>query len=344
MDTDRKPLVNELELEDAPLQRLQSSGLSFAISLIVHLSLFLFLSLYLFNANENGLISLQLESVDEVGNIEEFSAIIEFDAAQEAEAVELDAESLTEDSEEVIDLPEHFEADLTNMAEFSLEDIEEEPLPLGEMLIGEDEGGGKGSGDNGKASANGSGRSGGFFGVETTGDRIVYLIDMSPSMQKGYGQRRFERAVEEVLYSVGDLAPDQEFLVILFCFRMYAMDIDGVGKYCKATDENKVALRRWLYSAPLAAGTDPREAIVAALRMHPSCCFLLSDGEFNGQRYNNPPFRKRQSAITLARLHNKNECPINTIGLEDRANQKALTKIAEQSGGKYKFVPAIRDQ
>ena len=330
---EHKPSINEFELEDAPLERFQRSGLSFAVSLIVHLSLFLFLSLYLFNVNESGMIALQLDPVEEVGTIEEMTAIIEFDAADESDAIEMDDEVLPDEPTDV-EFEEDFKVDLSDLNDFSLEDIEE-PLPLTE-IVGE-------GGESGKASENGEGRSGGFFGIESTGNRIVYLIDMSPSMRYGYGKRRFDRAIEEVIYSVDELAPEQEFLVFLFCFRMRAMNIEGLGKYCKATTENKQALRKWLFAAGLDSGTDPREAIVAALKMNPSCCYLLSDGEFNGQRYNNPPFNKRSTTVSLARLHNKHDCPINTIGLEDRANQKALTKIADQSGGSYKFVPAVRN-
>ena len=181
-----------------------------------------------------------------------------------------------------------------------------------------------------------------FFGVETTGDRIVYIIDMSVSMRyRGYHARRYDRAVAEVLSSVDQLDPEQSFYVYLFCFEKYEMDIgQPAGTFCQPTDQNKRKLRNWLESVDLGAGTDPRESLVLALGRKPTCIFLLSDGEFNGVRYNNGQFGKRKTAVEIARQYNVVGCPIHTIGLEDKANQRKMTAIAKQSGGTYRFVAA----
>jgi len=332
LDNETQLDVEDFEIETTFTRSLQSSSLSFALSLIVHLTLFLVLTLLLIPVNSNGLISLEIDSVEDLGSMLAPSVTkIEFDEVTDAEALELNEEELEVELEDIV-LPEEFMADLSAMEEFQIEDFEE--FEVAEGQVGDPNGS-----KNGEGSGNSSGT--GFFGIEATGNRVVYLIDMSPSMQKGYGTRRFDRAVDEVIKSVDELEPDQEFLVVLFCFRMYPMNIVGPGKYCKPTKENKAKLTRWLYSAGLDSGTDPREAIVATLNMNPSCCFLLSDGEFNGRRYRNGRYGKKISAVVLASKHNLHNCPIHTIGLEDRGNQKVMTQIAENSGGNYKFVPAL---
>lgn len=184
----------------------------------------------------------------------------------------------------------------------------------------------------------------GFFGIEPSGQRIVYVLDASISMgYSGYFGPRYQRAVNELMRSIDQLRPDQHFYVILFCFQTFEMNIGTPpGQFIPPTEENKERLVRWLENVQLGPGTDPRVSIVRALEMAPSCVFLLSDGEFNGEYFNNPPYRKRASAVSLARKHNESQCPIHTIGLEDKSNQKDLTRISEESGGRYRFVSGER--
>ena len=308
-------------------RQMQSSGLSFGISIIVHLSLFLVLALIFSSSASRGLITLQLESIDdsvemyhdEIPTIElaEPEAVVELAQQQLEQAIESDT----------IDIPDEVLVDWSALETSSMDEA------IGELLMEE-----AGTESDQQAGSKG------FFGIEPTGNRIVYIIDMSPSMSYGYQVRRFDRAVNEVLTSVNQLRSDQEFLVFLFCFNMYVMDIEGPGEYCHPTEGNKAKLAAWLASVGLRAGTDPREAIVAALQTNPSCCFLLSDGEFNGRRYrNNRVFDNRTTAVKLAKKYNQYDCPIHTIGLEDRGSQRAMTDIAENSGGTYKFVPALKD-
>lgn len=179
-----------------------------------------------------------------------------------------------------------------------------------------------------------------FFGIRPVGERIVYIIDMSPSMQVGRYQRRYDRAVTELLNSVDQLRPDQQFFVIMFSFKTIKLRLAGNAEFCFPTDENKRKLKKRLYSIDLSSGTDPREAIVSALKLKPSCIYLLSDGEFNGVELRNGIYRDKIDAFQLSVKHNKNQCPIHTIGLEDPRTQEQLTQISKASGGTYVFVPA----
>ena len=119
------------------------------------------------------------------------------------------------------------------------------------------------------------------------------------------------------------------------------MNLGPQGRdFCAPTPQNKLRLKQWLSSVRLQSGTDPRVSIVEALKQYPTCVFLLSDGEFNGVRYRSGKYGNKVTAVELAKRYNKSGCPIHTIGLEDSANQLDMTKIARQSGGVYKFVPA----
>jgi len=179
-----------------------------------------------------------------------------------------------------------------------------------------------------------------FFGIPPVGDRIVYLIDRSPSMSVGRYQSRYNRAINEVLHSIEGLREDQEFFVIMFSFNTLRVKIGSNPDFAFATEQNKRLLEKKLRSIELSSGTDPREALVAALKLTPSCIFLLSDGEFNGHLYMNGKYKNRIDTYQLSLEHNRQGCPIHTIGLEEPATQAELSRIADASGGTYVFVPA----
>ncbi len=181
----------------------------------------------------------------------------------------------------------------------------------------------------------------GFFGIPATGNRIVYVIDISPSMAvRNRYRSRYQRAIEHVMYSVEQLQPDQQFFVFLFSFQNFPMEIAGEGKFCYPSKENIEQLRKWLESVRLSSGTDPRVSLVQALQLRPTCVFLLSDGEFNGEQHRNGIYRNITTAVELCKEHNTSKCPIHTVGLEDLNSQSALKAISANSGGVYQFVAA----
>ncbi len=295
------------------------STASFAISFIVHFALILCFALVFFQISGNETISLNVLPPDET------------DAELSFQTPAVQYETSAADTTVLETVPrETAELKINDLDELLGEaDFEEESFMLaGRLLTGDGE------------SALEVEPSSGFFGIEPVGDRIVYVIDMSVSMRyRSYHGRRYDQAVAEVLKSIDQLKPEQKFYVYLFCFQKFEMNIGQYrGQFCAPTATNKNRLRRWLHSVDLGSGTDPRESLVSALRREPTCVFLLSDGEFNGRQFNNGQFGTRHSAVELAKENNKTGCPIHTIGLEDLANQRDLTLIAEQSGGKYKFI------
>jgi hypothetical protein len=302
------------------------SNLSFLTSFSIHAILIIVFALCFFTMRGQEIISISSEA-DEIGETVSFDldSLESQQAASEAlselempvlsnlEPTELAEEAMT------VSVQGEFESSLQGFT--GLESLSEEQLRDFSELSD-------------------SSRSIGFFGIEATGNRVVYILDISASMSyAGYYGRRYDRAVAELLNSLSQLREDQTFYVLLFCFECFEMDVgQEPGMFLPATGENIDLVGEWLNGVQLGSGTDPRLAVVSALERDPSCVFLLSDGEFNGEFYNNPPYRKQNSAATLAKRHNKNNAPINTIGLEDKGSQRQMMTIAEQSGGKYRFV------
>ena len=310
------------------------SNASFLSSFLIHVVLILVLALCLVVIPGPQTISLTSQDDDLLETVPFDYSNEHAEAAAAAAASELDENTLTEPV--VQDAPEiAWTQDLNS----SLENTDW----MSDLM-----GSGTGSGADETELVDGEAspelRDVGFFGIEPTGQRIVYVLDMSVSMgYSGYYGPRYTRAVSELMRSVEQLRPDQRFYVILFCFATFEMDIGTPpGQFVSPTAENKDRLGRWLTNIQLGPGTDPRVAIVRALELKPSCVFLLSDGEFNGSFFDNPPYGKRSSAVTLARTRNPGHCPIHTIGLEDKANQKDLSRISKESGGRYKFVSGDR--
>lgn len=180
--------------------------------------------------------------------------------------------------------------------------------------------------------------SGSFFGIEAGGHQFVYVLDMSNSM-KG---RRFDRATAELVRSVEQLGPHQEFYVLLFSngtTQMFGRS-ESLPKPIAATMENKKRMADWLPKAFRGGGTDPREALRIAMRLNPSAIFMLSDGEFNGHKNqkrenllggNADAFSIVQAAFS--------KTPIHSIAFEDRSSRDNMKRLAEMTKGEFRFVP-----
>jgi len=195
----------------------------------------------------------------------------------------------------------------------------------------------------------GAGHRGTFFGTVAYGNRFVYVLDVSSSMNRmrdpAYDLSRFDCAVDELLRSVGELTEDQYFYVVLFSYGTRPMfdEESLLPQPIPATAENKERLKEWLAGVRPGSGTDPRVALSMALRMHPSAVFLLSDGEFNGQqrRNNADVLHGNPSVEEVVTQHNRMGTPINTIAYEDRRTRRRMAALAAESGGEHRYVPPL---
>lgn len=191
-----------------------------------------------------------------------------------------------------------------------------------------------------------SGQRTSFFGATAYGDRFVYVLDMSGSMEQGQrgssGGNRFDRASAELVRSVNQLTDSQAFSVILFSSKTRLMfDHQGLfPEMLPATAENKDRLREWIARIQPGGGTDPREALRLGLELSPSALFLLSDGDFKPEQN---PGNLLTSKLTIPEVVDRSNhvrAPIHTIAYEDTANRVAMQALAAQTGGQYRFVAA----
>lgn len=120
----------------------------------------------------------------------------------------------------------------------------------------------------------------------------------------------------------------------------------GLPSDLSATAENKRRLRDWLMSVQPDGGTDPRDALQLALRVHASAVFLLSDGEFNlpaPQTKKKPKGSLRKGDRTVGETverHARQRTPVHTVAFESPGASHAMQELAEQTGGEFRFISA----
>ena len=174
-----------------------------------------------------------------------------------------------------------------------------------------------------------------FYGIESEGNRFVYVIDASTSMEDG---GRWGRAVEELLESISQLKSSQRFLVLTYSSSFRAMmdmpmnQIDLV----KATRGNKRRLETWLYRQRPGGVTMPAGAMMVGLSLNVDAIYLLSDGLLMDRtdailRQNNRP--------RLLRFGGGRKTPVHTIGMDVSGEGADLLQvIAEENAGIYRVV------
>lgn len=167
-----------------------------------------------------------------------------------------------------------------------------------------------------------------FFGAKAYGNRFVFIIDASTSME-GY---RWNRAVGELLKCIGELADGAEFFIIAFHFEPVPIDLSrATTKTFLVKGNGSVVLcRKWLHSIILAPRTMPASSLELALDFEPDAIFLLSDGEI------------RDNSLALLRDMNQKDdkpiVPINTIHLFSNEGKETLETLARENGGSFTAV------
>jgi hypothetical protein len=190
-------------------------------------------------------------------------------------------------------------------------------------------GGGTGNGTGGSAgfgSGLGAAPTAEFFGTKIDGNRIVFVLDNSGSMQQG----RLETVIAELLRSVESLTPKQSFYVIFYSDQAYPLFYpDPAMEFVRPTDRNKAALARWLDTVELCLGDAVQEALAGAISIEPDTVILLSDGRIQGE--------KKMRFLLEA---GGGEFPIHTVGVglgkTAVASRRNLQMIAEANGGEFR--------
>jgi hypothetical protein len=194
--------------------------------------------------------------------------------------------------------------------------------------------GGSGSGTGGKgsfdaiaslgAAGGGGGKGVGFFGTRARADSVIFIVDMSGSMEG----HRFDRAVEELIHSLNLLQPTQKFFIFFYNGVTYPMFEQRNSKLLPATSGNRAKAAKWIKAFRPEGDTAPEDAIERALKMKPQVIYFLTDGEI-----------PNTTRSTAQRFNSEHKTVIHTIAFEYEGGAEQLRGIAADSKGKYRFVP-----
>ncbi|MCA9135947.1 MAG: VWA domain-containing protein [Planctomycetales bacterium] len=185
----------------------------------------------------------------------------------------------------------------------------------------------------------GQGTRGSFFGIEASGKDFVYIVDRSGSMNGN----RYRRAIDELKRSIGELSGDQRFFVVLFSSSSDPMFGGSQStEMLNATEDNKKKLEHWLDTIRTGGGTNPNSSLRMAINMNPSAVFMLSDGEFTESKSKRRAGVLESGGVTHSIvLSARGKVPIHAIAFEDPRSCANMKRLAEISGGEYRYVNSM---
>jgi von Willebrand factor type A domain len=207
--------------------------------------------------------------------------------------------------------------------------VEGVPAIEGAMAAGSGSGSGTGKGSFDAiaslgAAGGGSGKGVGFFGTRARADSVVFIVDMSGSMEG----HRFDRAVEELTHSLSLLQPSQKFFIFFYNGATFPLFEQRIAKLLPATSGNRAKATKWIHAFHPEGDTAPEDAIERALRLKPQVIYFLTDGEI-----------PNTTRSTAQRFNTEHKTVIHTIAFEYEGGAEQLRGIAVDSRGKYRFVP-----
>ncbi len=172
-----------------------------------------------------------------------------------------------------------------------------------------------------------------FFGVSSKGTRFAYIVDSSGSMSD---ENRWPMAMRELLRSAEAL-PDNAYFHVLF-FANGAHRPGWQDRWIRARRSEILRLRRWIDEQAPRGGTYPLDAFVMAfsLDVPPDVIFFMTDGIIPATT----PDEVR--ALNTAARTRGRQVTINTIAFGEESGHDLLERIAEDSGGAFRFVPTRR--
>ena len=167
-----------------------------------------------------------------------------------------------------------------------------------------------------------------FFGLRAEAETFVYVVDRSGSMDAA---KEFAVAKREVLGSLATLGPKQRFQILFFSDAVKPMTErarrqDG---FYFATGFNKTLAGQFVSSVVPGGGTQPLNALEAALELKPDAIFFLTDGK----RALSP-----QDFAAVRRL-NKSGTRIHCVhfGRGRELRSGPVAQLAAEHGGGYQY-------
>lgn len=246
---------------------------------------------------------------------------VEFAIMTDVELAQLEQEALQDD---VPEIPSE-EAELPQI-ELAEEQLDAEVSALIQDLgeVGSQVGAGDVSGEGlGVGGAGAGGAS--FFGIEATGSRFAYLVDVSGSMEVG---GRIETLKGELNQSLTGLSETSSFFVALFSGGAMALSQDV--KWTDATGRGKSGARALIARITAGGGTNPTPGfqMIFSLRPRPDAIYFMTDGQFG-----------EEAIVEIERLNRSAKVPIHCITFGSNEGEAMMRYIARRSGGTYRHVP-----
>lgn len=186
---------------------------------------------------------------------------------------------------------------------------------------GEGSGGDQGSG-HGSSEGSGVGETK-FMGIKAEGRTFIYVVDCSGSMQG----RKLDETKSELMASIRLLiSRQQKFFVFFYNDKAYPWPGPQALRY--AIKKNIDDCESWAQSISGGGGTEPTEALLAAIGMNPDVIFFMSDGLFD------------EDVCDIVRTARGNkQIAIHTISFVDKSGEAVMKRIAEENRGTYRFEP-----
>lgn len=209
----------------------------------------------------------------------------------------------------------------------------------------------------------GDGRGIAFFGRSAVGQRFVYVLDCSKSMNHPYpapAKTRFIRVKLELLKSLRQMGPEHQFFILFFNDVAIPMPARSLQA---ATTSNKLRFLQWVHQVRAEGGTEPTAALRAALELKPDVLFFLTDGSFQRRvqeevaalptgrtvvhtfafREELPEqWRQANASIEAGKLSEARRL-LGTAKyrklLEHRSGRNLLRSLAEKTGGGFFLIP-----
>ncbi|MDX2132519.1 MAG: VWA domain-containing protein [Planctomycetota bacterium] len=196
-----------------------------------------------------------------------------------------------------------------------------EPGQIGEVG---DVGGGGDIGGGGEGSGLGGGGGGAsFFGVEATGHRFAYIVDVSASMD----DVRMNALRRELIRSVEALLETAQFMIIKYSSD--AKQIGDVEGWQEASPAVRRAMRAHIDGLLAEANTFPVPGfeIVAARRPRPDAIYFMTDGEFSDD-----------DTTRIIAMAKQMKVPVHGICLGSQEGETRMRAIARATKGTFTFV------
>jgi hypothetical protein len=189
--------------------------------------------------------------------------------------------------------------------------------------------GGSGGGSGGLGSLSGGAAGTTFFGVSSRGTRFAYIVDRSGSMGE---DRKMGVAKRELARSISSLPDYASFSVIFFSSGFIEPPMQSGWMRARRATVNRFI--RWLNEVEPSGGTVPLPAFqeVFSFDVRPDVIFFLTDGEI--------PNPDNVGDVVADMNGRGGRVVINTIAFGDDRSQELLKRIANESGGVYRFVPS----